>query len=52
MEIIDREKMKDIAVYGAGGFGREVQSLIEQLNANELTYNFVGFLMMESRKVN
>lgn len=43
MEIIDREKMKDIAVYGAGGFGREVQSLIEQLNAKELTYNFIGF---------
>ena len=35
--------MKDIAIYGAGGFGREVQSLIGQLNAKELTYNFVGF---------
>ena len=35
--------MKDIAIYGAGGFGREVQLLIEQLNAKELTYNFIGF---------
>ena len=35
--------MKDIAIYGAGGFGREIQLLIEQLNAKELTYNFIGF---------
>ena len=35
--------MKDIAIYGAGGFGREVQSLIVQMNAKEREYNFVGF---------
>ena len=35
--------MKDIAIYGAGGFGREVQSLVEQMNAKDAGYNFVGF---------
>lgn len=35
--------MKSIAIYGAGGFGREVQSLIEQVNAKEREYNFLGF---------
>ena len=35
--------MKDIAVFGAGGFGREVLSLIEQLNAINNEYNFIGF---------
>ena len=35
--------MKDIAIYGAGGFGREVQSLISQLNDKERIFNFVGF---------
>ena len=35
--------MKDVAIYGAGGFGREVLSLVEQLNAKDVGYNFVGF---------
>lgn len=37
--------MKDIAIYGAGGFGREVASMIEnQINAVEPnTWNLVGF---------
>ena len=35
--------MKKIAVYGAGGFGREVKMLIDQINAVTMTYEFVGY---------
>jgi len=35
--------MKDIAIIGAGGFGREVKTLIEQINEFEKLYNIVGF---------
>lgn len=42
MEIIDI-KMKDIAIYGAGGFGREVACLLKRINESEPTWNFVGF---------
>lgn len=35
--------MKDIAIIGAGGFGREVQMLIEQINNKTQKYNFIGF---------
>ena len=35
--------MKKIAIYGAGGFGREMASLIKRINKNSLTWNFVGF---------
>jgi len=35
--------MIDVAIYGAGGFGREVLTLLEQVNARERCYNFVGF---------
>lgn len=35
--------MKDIAIFGSGGFGREVQMLIEQINLNNNKWNFVGF---------
>ena len=34
---------RDIAIYGAGGFGREVLALVEQLNFGVFMYNFVGF---------
>ena len=37
------EKMTDIAIYGAGGFGKEVACLIERLNARRSTWNFIGF---------
>lgn len=36
--------MKDIAIYGAGGFGREVTSLIERINSKQLSWNILGFL--------
>lgn len=35
--------MKDIAIYGAGGFGREVLTLVEEVNRDRKEYNFIGF---------
>lgn len=35
--------MKDIAIYGAGGFGRELLTLIQNINSVKLCYNIVGF---------
>ena len=35
--------MKDIAIYGAGGFGREMASLLKRINSIEKQWNFVGF---------
>ncbi len=35
--------MKDIAIYGAGGFGREISCLIELINRESPEWNFVGF---------
>lgn len=35
--------MKDIAIFGAGGFGREVACLIKRINEKELTWNLIGF---------
>jgi sugar O-acyltransferase (sialic acid O-acetyltransferase NeuD family) len=35
--------MKDIAIIGAGGFGKEVKMLIDNINKVKATYNFLGF---------
>lgn len=35
--------MKDIIIYGAGGFGRELACLIKQLNKETPTWNLIGF---------
>lgn len=35
--------MKRIAVFGAGGFGREVALLIEQINFKEAEWEIIGF---------
>ena len=35
--------MDKIAIYGAGGFGREVKMLIDQINNQKLLYDFIGF---------
>ena len=35
--------MKKIAIIGAGGFGREVKTLIDNINIVNPTYQFVGF---------
>lgn len=36
--------MKDIVIIGAGGFGREVAWLIEDINKNKLEWNIKGFV--------
>lgn len=35
--------MKDIAIYGAGGYGREVACLINAINAKSPQWNIIGF---------
>jgi hypothetical protein len=35
--------MNDIAIYGCGGFGREVKALIDQINMKGGGFNFIGF---------
>lgn len=35
--------MKNIAIYGAGGFGREVACTINKINEIEPTWNLIGF---------
>ena len=35
--------MKKIAIFGAGGFGREVKWLIDDINKNSNCWNFVGY---------
>jgi sugar O-acyltransferase (sialic acid O-acetyltransferase NeuD family) len=35
--------MKDIAIYGAGGFGREIACLIHRINAVNPQWNLIGF---------
>lgn len=35
--------MKDIVIYGAGGFGREVACLLKRINEKKITWNFIGF---------
>lgn len=35
--------MKKIAIIGAGGFGREVKMLIEQINEENKQYDIIGF---------
>lgn len=35
--------MKNCVIVGAGGFGREVKMLIEQINAKSKEYNVLGF---------
>lgn len=35
--------MKDIAIFGAGGFGKEVACLINRINEQEPTWELIGF---------
>src|SRR5690554_5891021 len=37
------DNMNDIAIYGAGGFGKEVALLVEQINAYKRQWNLVGY---------
>lgn len=35
--------MKDIAIFGAGGFGRELACMINSINQKKLTWNLIGY---------
>lgn len=35
--------MKDIAIYGAGGFGREMAGYLQRVNKHQLEWNIVGY---------
>ncbi len=35
--------MKQIAIFGSGGFGREVAMMIEQINEKKMEWEFIGF---------
>lgn len=35
--------MRDIAIFGAGGFGREIKTIIDAINKISPTYNLIGF---------
>ncbi|MPQ44856.1 acetyltransferase [Clostridium tarantellae] len=36
--------MKDLVIIGAGGFGREVAWLVEEINENKKQWNLLGFI--------
>ena len=36
--------MKDIVIYGAGGFGREIACLLNLINENKAEWKLIGFL--------
>lgn len=38
-----RVTSKDIAIYGAGGFGRETACLIDRVNSKQKEWNLIGF---------
>lgn len=38
-----KTNMKEIAIYGAGGFGKEVACLIDKINNDSPTWNIIGF---------
>ena len=35
--------MNDIAIFGAGGLGKEVACLVNKINEQEPTWNMIGF---------
>ncbi|MCD7942874.1 MAG: serine acetyltransferase, partial [Bacteroides intestinalis] len=41
---LNYKKMKDIAIYGAGGYGREVACIIRRINEVNAEWNFIGFI--------
>ena len=44
-------KRKPIVIYGAGGFGREVAWLIEEINRERTQYEIIGFLDDDESKI-
>jgi sugar O-acyltransferase (sialic acid O-acetyltransferase NeuD family) len=43
--------MRNIAIFGAGGFGREVKWLIEEINNAGSDWNFIGFFDDDFSKI-
>ena len=35
--------MKELIIYGAGGFGREVAAMVQQINQVKPSWNLIGF---------
>ena len=35
--------MRNLAIYGAGGLGREIAALVKLINSHESKWNFIGF---------
>lgn len=44
--------VSDLAIYGAGGFGREVALMVHQINRNEKRWNLLGFFDDRAEKSN
>ena len=36
--------MKDLVIYGFGGFGKEVATIIKRINNTKPTWNFIGYI--------
>lgn len=43
--------MKKIAIFGAGGFGREVATMIQQINFVDKKWTFIGFFDNSSKYI-
>lgn len=43
--------MKDIAIYGFGGYGREIASIIKSINTVKPTWNILGFFDDDQSKL-
>ena len=41
--VVTKDRMTDLAIYGAGGFGKEVACLVKRINEKEPTWNLIGF---------
>ena len=48
--------MKDLIIFGASGFGREVAWLVERINSEKQTWNLIGFMddddTIQGKKIN
>ncbi len=44
--------IKNLFIYGSGGFGREVKMLVDQINEHKVTWNLLGFIDDDVQKKN
>ena len=45
---MERRDLKDIVIVGYGGFAREVEWLISRINEKDKTWNFKGFIDVDT----